>query len=149
MLEEWNDKLTLESIDKIKQFIINTMNGVKQNKALVFYSTGSRGKTTLVNEIIEIIGSENSEKLSNIRTSRDKLVGLAKCVNKKLIVFDEYQNNNDLLIKQIIGNETVLYENLNENKKEIKLKGNVILVTNNNPETFETELKMICDVVTF
>ena len=50
-LTKWTPYLNTSDIEKIRVFAENTKNGIRHEKALVFYGTGNNGKTTLIRDI--------------------------------------------------------------------------------------------------
>ena len=50
-MSKWTPYLNASDIEKIQTFAENTKNGIRQEKALVFYGTGNNGKTTLIRDI--------------------------------------------------------------------------------------------------
>ncbi len=128
-LDQWENYLSTDDLNTIKEFLTKTQNGEKLPYYLLFYGTGGNGKSTLVNEIISYLGEENCKR---VLSGRDVIV--AYDGPTKLLVFGDHVNMIQLpgLIKTVLSNDFTYVHSLY--KKDFsqtkKLNANSIVVTN-------------------
>jgi len=150
MLENWNNYLSIDDINIIKSFINDSINNVKRDKALVLYGTGSNGKTTMINEIIQLIGADKCHKMNDIQNIRGNSAEFANCCDKTLIAIDGYNFINNHLFKQLIGGDDYIYRKLYGDDKRVKTHHNIILTTCVDPvNLFEKAAYGRCDIINF
>ena len=60
VLARWVPYMTDIDFNTVREFVYNTANHIPCDKMLVFYGQGGTGKTSLANDIISLIGEENT-----------------------------------------------------------------------------------------
>lgn len=58
VIGKWRPYLSESDFDIVKEFTYKTANHIKCDKLLLFYGDGGTGKSTLVNDIISVIGKD-------------------------------------------------------------------------------------------
>lgn len=123
MLANWSQYLSNENINKIESFVNDSINGIKRHKIMTFYGTGNNGKTTLIKEIINIIGQHkcvNIHKVYNADFNADP----------NMFYCYELNDNADILLLKSVNSGIVIKKNGLSLGQIINLHGNVLVETN-------------------
>ena len=148
MFDHWRNYLSIEDIEKIESFVTDTRHGISRDKMLVFYGTGNNGKSTLLREIMGIVGKESVSKFDN-DTSPDEII------NKKLIYIEDVEeelidNTMTIRIKEILSRSTIRFRELCTDKIiKCRITGNIIYVTNKIPTSVTNSLQRRIDIIQF
>jgi adenylylsulfate kinase-like enzyme len=84
MLATWKQYINDDDFAKLNDFVTCTQNHTKQNKVYVLYGTGSNGKSTFCDELINTLGDGNAIKASILDFKKYKNLS-----NKNLIIVEE------------------------------------------------------------
>lgn len=111
-LDQWENYLSTDDVNTIKEFLTKTQNGEKLSYYLLFYGTGGNGKTTLVNEIISYLGEENCKL---VRSGQNVIITYDD--PKKLLVFRDHTDISNLpaLIETVLSNDFTQIKRINTN----------------------------------
>ncbi len=137
MLENWMQYLTSEDYDYIVKFVEDTQNDIdRTDRFMIFYGSGSNGKTTLINEIVDIIGQSKCENLHSLYQSK---------TIKLLITNDD---SNFGMIKQLLSDDKILTRNKNK-EYEYRTQNWKIIMETNKIENLEESIKRRAKIITF
>lgn len=139
-LARWSKYIIPEEFEILKEFIYNTANNIPSDKLLIFCGPGNTGKTTLVNELISLIGKSNYTSVSlsynmnnNINNNKNAIIRNDFHYTKQLMIYnyDEMNNTHDTNIKNILERKPILSKKLYQPTECHYPKANQLLVTNN------------------
>lgn len=135
-LSRWSQYIVPEEFEILKEFIYNTANDIPYDKLLIFCGSGSTGKTTLVNELISLIGKSNCTSVSlgyNMRNNKNAIFYNDFHYTKQLMTYnyDEMNNTHDTNIKNILERKPILSKKLYQPTECHYPKANQLLVTDN------------------
>ena len=86
MIATWEQYINTDDFTKLNDFVTHIQNHTKQNKVCVLYGTGSNGKSTFCNELINMIGNDNVV-VHGYMPDFNKFKNLS---NKNLIIIQEF-----------------------------------------------------------
>ena len=131
MLENWSEYINQNDLDKIRNFVSESIDKNKDhNTIMIFCGTGSNGKTTMINEIMNIVGKQNCEHSA---FNAINCVGGDHYISKKLLIFndiDTLDTKMESVLKQLTSNDKMTTRRLYEDSICMKPKSNIIIETN-------------------
>lgn len=127
VLDDFQDYLSEEDMDVIRDFINNTLNNIRTDYALVVKGLSRTGKTSLINVILDLIGNDKYDSISPSRK-----VPIKMDLNKRCTVIRVDDVQTEEINKNIISG--FIKENLNFNDsvyRKTGLYGPIVLFNGN------------------
>jgi putative DNA primase/helicase len=136
-----DDEPDVELIGFVQRLLGRCLSGDVSEQILpVFWGSGANGKSTLVNAILETIGSDFAMKANAdllMSSNRDRHpTELADLFGMRLVVASETHQGrrlNEALVKDLTGGEPIRARRMKENFWEFNPTHKVILLTNHKP----------------
>jgi phage/plasmid-associated DNA primase len=127
MLDNWAKYFDPNEFNELTSFVNDCMNGIsRHNEFLVFVGSGNNGKTTLLNEIINLIGPANCEYTPSH--------GSYFNMDKKMLCISDVDNNDvnkcSAFIKQIVSRNPITYKKPHHQAETHVPVSNIILIGN-------------------
>ncbi len=106
-VNNWKQYLNNIDYEFLMNFVENTKNGIKHDQMVILLGSGTNGKTTLINQIINYIGPNACQYLIKKNTNHN---GETKLFVKK---DDDTVNKYSSIIKEILSNDPYYVNNTN------------------------------------
>ena len=143
MLQHWKKYLNSEDFCYLVDFITDTTNGIKRNNEyIIFCGDASTGKNTLMNEIINLVGSDNCATNVHKHDLQKDISTLGRVPNqellqklkKNLLIFQCEKKSNchdyECFIDEIINGNPFTWSGMFDPSDSV-IPGNVITITRN------------------
>jgi P4 family phage/plasmid primase-like protien len=141
------DEPDMELITFMQRWLGRCLTGdVSEQNLPIFWGCGANGKSTLVNAVLDTLGSDYSMKANAdlLMTSRSERhpTELASLFGMRLVVASETHQGrhlNETLVKDLTGGEPIRARRMREDFWEFKPTYKIVLLTNHKPRVAGTD----------
>jgi putative DNA primase/helicase len=141
------DEPDIELITFVQRLLGHCLTGdVSEQNLPIFWGSGANGKSTLVNAVLDTLGSDYSMKANAdlLMTSRGERhpTELAGLFGMRLVVASETHQGrhlNETLVKDLTGGEPIRARRMREDFWEFKPTCKIVLLTNHKPRVAGTD----------
>jgi phage/plasmid-associated DNA primase len=129
-IDYWKPHIHAEDFDELQQFTYNVINKIKHPRIMVFFGTGSNGKSTFIDHL------SKHTNVTHVRFPTKYSSELeAAAYTKNLVVIHHCLEGDCIsvcfsILKSFHAGEQIVCRNLYENPKMLSMDGNMIIVLN-------------------